>query len=598
MSIAHSDLWIHPIRSQTAAGGAAVLWLERATVFVGNQIATAVRSLGKVRARLRRLYRSRRRNVYSSPSAGAICALFLFVWSCSRAHAAEPNYWQDVWPVLRKHCTVCHSERNLKEPEVSAGLALDSYAAVRRGGRKPVLVPGKSAASLLVSVLRLPDENKRMPLDAKPLPAESVALLQRWVDAGAPEGTRPAETALATPAPARGNRLRKLPVVIPTRLTRPGAIDMVLPVGPVAPVAALAYNRTGTRLAVGAYGRVTIWDTGKAAPVATITNVLGAVNDLKFSPDDAILAVSGGQPSARGDLRLFQVSDWKLLASLGGHLDVVSSVSFSPDGKRLASASFDKTVRIWNVASLRLEQTLAGHSDFVHAVAFGPKGDWIVSASKDRTIRLTELPSAKSRLTFSGMDQDVLAVVVAPNGKAIVSSGYEASLFWWDPQTGERTRRQGGHDIAVHELAFDRIGRIVVSAGGDKTVRWFDGTTGTPMRSLPTTSIVYAVAVRPDGQQIAAGCADGQVRLFDVATARPLLNLLAYGGLSTGSDWIAGTAEGYVAGSAAALDQLQWRASGKVLPSAVMRKFLIQSEQVAKAWRGEKIAEPTVPAFR
>lgn len=522
-------------------------------------------------------------------------SVLLFV-AVHSSPAAEPTYWQDVRPIFRKHCTVCHSERNLSEPEVSAGLALDSYQAARKGAKHPVIVAGKANESRLVQLLRIADENRRMPLDAKPLPDSDVALIRRWIDAGAPEGTRPSDIDVAPMRPSGSARRRKLPIVLPTRITRPAAVELVLPAGPLSPVAAVAYSPDAGLLAAGSYGCVTIWSTRDAKPVASISNVLGAVNDLKFSPDGAVLAVAGGQPSARGDLRLFDTRNWKLITSLGGHLDVVASVSFRPDGKRLASASFDKSVRLWNMSTHQVERTLTGHSDFVYSVAFGPKGNWLVSASKDRTVRLSDAATGKSKLTFSGMDQDVLAVAVAPNSSAVISSGYEPALFWWNPQTGERVRRQGAHDVAVHELAFDRSGKIIVSAGGDKTVRWFNGTTGAPIRSMPAGAVVYAVAVRPDGQQVAAGCADGLVRIFDIAGVRQLLSLIALPGANR--DWLALAPEGYAAGSVSALTQTQWRAGAKLLPGDAMRKALVQPEQVAKAWRGEKIGDPALPTLR
>src|SRR2546423_14831812 len=76
--------------------------------------------------------------------------LCLFVFFVANSSAAEPTYWQDVRPVLRKHCTVCHSVRNLKELDVSGGLALDSYEAILKGAKDRVIQPGKSAASLLI----------------------------------------------------------------------------------------------------------------------------------------------------------------------------------------------------------------------------------------------------------------------------------------------------------------------------------------------------------------------------------------------------------------------------------------------------------------
>src|SRR5438477_10830930 len=93
-----------------------------------------------------------------------VCAAFLQPGAC----AAEPTYWQDVRPVLRKHCTVCHSAKNLKEYDVSGGLALDTYEAVLKGKKQPVLVPGKSAESRLVKLITTDDTEKRMPLGANP----------------------------------------------------------------------------------------------------------------------------------------------------------------------------------------------------------------------------------------------------------------------------------------------------------------------------------------------------------------------------------------------------------------------------------------------
>src|SRR6516164_2975063 len=127
---------------------------------------------------------------------------------------------------------------------------------------------------------------------------------------------------------------------------KPGKLELALRVGPLSPITAVAFSPDGKLLATGSYRQVTVWDLALARPVKMLTNVLGTVNDLRFSPDGRLLAVAGGQPSAKGDLRLYQVADWQLVGVLSGHEDVVFSVAFHRDGKRLASASFDKTVRI------------------------------------------------------------------------------------------------------------------------------------------------------------------------------------------------------------------------------------------------------------
>jgi WD40 repeat protein len=487
--------------------------------------------------------------------------------------------------VLRKHCTACHNARNLKEADVSGGLALDTYEVIRKGGKK-------LDAELLARLVSK-DAEKRMPLNAPPLPDETVTLLRRWIESGAKEGTKPdGEPGVVAVTPTR---TRKLDVVLGTGAVPPKGVfgaadpaklDLVLPVGPLAPVAAVAFSPDGKLLAAGSYGRVTVWDLAAARPLKVLTNVLGAVNDLRFSPDGKVLAVAGGQPSAKGDLRIYQASDWKLLASLGGHDDVVFSVAFSPDGRRLASASFDKMVCVWDWAAHKVEQKLSGHSDFVYAVAFGPDGKWLASASKDRSVKVVETATGKSLYTFSGMNEDALAVAVNPDGKAVVGAGFEPAVKWWNPQTGERVRQQAGHGVAVHELAFSPDGKLLVSAGADRTVRLWDGATGAPLKSFAVGSIAYAAAVSPDSRLVASGSFDGQVRLWDVASGRQLLTLLA----PDDKHWLALAPEGYAAGSPELQALGRWRMAGKdvaVWPS------LLQPDLVARAARGETVPAPT-----
>src|SRR5690348_391508 len=114
-------------------------------------------------------------------------ALLIVVVIAPAVHA-QPTYWQDIRPIFRKNCTVCHQAKNLKEYDLSGGLALDTYEAVLKGTKQPVLHAGKSAQSRLVKLLVTTDKAKRMPLDSSPLAKEQIELIKRWIDAGAKEG--------------------------------------------------------------------------------------------------------------------------------------------------------------------------------------------------------------------------------------------------------------------------------------------------------------------------------------------------------------------------------------------------------------------------
>ncbi len=521
---------------------------------------------------------------------GVLIVTFVPLW-CP-LHAADPTYWQDVRPILRKHCTACHNARTLDEVEVSGALALDTYVAVVKNAKKSVLKVGQSSQSPLIQFVVEPDEDKRMPRSSPRLTEDKIALLRRWIDTGAKEGSKPEDTTTVV-ASAPSRRVRKLDVRLATTAAPPvkaatAKLELSLPAGPLAPVTAVAFSPDCKYLAAGSYGRVTLWDLAEAKPAKLLTNVLGAVNDIRFSPDGKLLAVAGGQPSAKGDLRLYGVADWKLAATLGGHEDVVFGIAFRPDGKQLASASFDKTVRLWNPADHKLEQTLTGHSDFVYAVAYSPDGRRLASASKDRTVKLVEVATGRSVLTLSGMDQDVLAVAFSPDGKNIVSSGFESGIYWWDPKTGKRDRVQAGHGVAVHELCFSQDGKLLASAGGDRTARLWNGASGANKSTLAVGSVTYAIALNPGGTMLATGSYDGLARLWDTASGTLRATLLALPPEHDRYDWLALTPDGNFTGSADLPRLGQWRSANRVVPFEEVAQVLRRPEIVAKALASTK----------
>jgi hypothetical protein len=517
-----------------------------------------------------------------------VCVSSCFFGSFVDESSAQPTYWKDIRPIFRKHCTSCHNARTVRDPDIGGGLALDSYEAVRKGTKRVIVRPGKSSESVLLKRLTTKNENTRMPLSAEPLPAEQITLIRRWIDAGAREGVRPIET----PAISLGQSSprRKRDVLLPTSATAPGGrLALSLQAGPLAPVTAVVFSPDGRLLAAGSYGQVTVWDLAAGRPARVLTNVLGAVNDLRFSPDGTRLAVAGGQPSAKGDLRIYHVSDWRLLAVLRGHEDVVFSISWRPDGNQLASASFDKTIRIWDMESLKWERTFTGHSDVVYTVAYSPDGKKLASASKDRTARLIDPATGKALLTFSGMEQDVLAVAWSGDGRRVVTAGFEPALHWWDAETGKQVQRQSGHGAAVHELAFSKDGTLLVSAGADRTVRLWDGKRGAAQRTLSVGSLVYAVAISPNKKLLASGSFDGLVRLWETASGRHLLTLLTLPAEKKEADWLALTPEGYAAGSPGAIAQGRWRVGPSRAAVARAWEMLRRPEAVVRAIHGEAV---------
>lgn len=470
----------------------------------------------------------------------------LLISATSSAQTTPPTYWKDVRPILRKSCTVCHNPRQLIEKEVSGGIALDTYEKTLKHLKR-----GKSTDSPLYTFLINPDTEKRMPLGANPLDTASIAMVKAWIDAGAPEGIRPEET----PVPPRtAVRTRKMDVTFPATMA-----NLTLNIGPLSPVVAVAFHPEKRLLAAGSYGRVTLWNLKTGEPERVITSVLGAVNDLRFSPDGKTLAVAGGQPSAKGDLRLVDAATGELRHVLPGHDDVVAAVAWRFDGKQLASASYDRTVRTWDASGKRLN-TFTHHSDFALTVGYSPDGKTLYTGSKDRSVRVLDANTGASKFTYSDRDDDVLTLAVHPDGKAVVASGLTPTLSWWDVTNSSKLRGIGGHRGAVYEVAFDRKGTTLISAGEDGTLKLWNGSTGVLVRSIPVGSLVYSAAISADGQLAAAGSFDGVVRVYETAGGKHLATLIA-----PPTGWLTQTPDGQVVGSAELLKDAKFSLAGKPL---------------------------------
>ncbi len=514
------------------------------------------------------------------------------------SRAGEPTWWQDVRPVLRKHCTGCHSARTQADTAISGGLALDSYEAARKGTTRAVLRPGRSRDSLLIQLLVTQDEERRMPLGRPPLPAEAIDLLRRWIDRGAPEGVRPDTAAVAARAgPARAIEVTIRTALVPPREAFPAIpsapLVLSLPIGPLTPATSVAFSPDGKWLACGTHRLVTLWDPQMGQMVRSLTGLPGAVQAVRFSPDGSLLAVAGGAPGARGDLRLFRAADGKPAGVLAGHTDTVAAVAFSPDGKRLASASFDRTVRLWDLETLKLERVLAEHSDAVLAVVFAPDGRWLASGGRDRTVRVVEAATGKLLFRLGALGA-VEAVAVSPDGRWIVSAGDEPTLLWWDAHTGRRERARGAHRGTVHELAFSRDGRVLASAADDNNLGLWNTETGALREGLSVPCPVYATALSPDGAVAAAACFDGQVRLYETRWGKPRLSLLAVPAAEGEPHWLTLTPQGHLIGNPRTLFAGRWMMSGREVPRDPVWKAIFNPEAVARAARGEP---PPSPSF-
>jgi WD40 repeat protein len=215
------------------------------------------------------------------------------------------------------------------------------------------------------------------------------------------------------------------------------------------------------------------------------------------------------------------------LIRIVGVPDIVGSVAFSPDGHRIASGSYDHTVRMWDTATGQpVGPPITDHTGPVYSVAFSPDGHLIVSGSQDKTVRVWDTATRKPvGQPLTGHTDAVWSVAFSPDGHRIVSGSGDKTVRVWDVATGQPIGAPlTGHAEAVSSVAFSPDGKRIASGGADKTVRVWDAVTGQPVGQPLTchTDMVSSVAFSPDGKRIASGGADHTVRVWDAATGQPV----------------------------------------------------------------------------
>ena len=258
---------------------------------------------------------------------------------------------------------------------------------------------------------------------------------------------------------------------------------------------------------------------------------MNRVYGVAFSPDGKTLA------SAHGDttVRMWDVETRELKRTLGGSLTATSlerrghkyavrSVAFSPDGNILASGGRGGRVLLWDADTGRLKQFVLRHAGAVWSLAFSPDGNTLAAATEGGYVYIYDVSNPKRverKHRLRAHSVRAWSVAFSPDGRFLASGGGDTIVRLWDYETGSIEKLLKGHEEQVLNVAFG-ADNTLASSSADGTVRLWDVETKDSRILEGHTDWVFSVAFHPNGEILGSTGKDMSVRLWDTALGMPL----------------------------------------------------------------------------
>jgi dipeptidyl aminopeptidase/acylaminoacyl peptidase len=406
------------------------------------------------------------------------------------------TYANDIHPLLDKRCGGCHAaEAKMGE------FSVNSFETLMRGGNhgRPVLA-GKPEESLLYQIVT-GKAYPKMPMDGTTLSDGETELIRKWILAGAPGPTHEEARRLQQAA-----QQAAAPVIKPRAAVKPQ-------------IFALAWHPGGRQLALGQHRTVKLATTG-ATGGHILEGHADMVRAVAFRKDGGMLAAGGGLCARKGEVKIWNVESRSLVRTITGHDDCIYGLAFSPDGKTLATSSYDKLIKLWDLETGKEIRTLKDHIDAVYAIEFTPDGKRLVSGAADRSVKVWDTASGRRLYTFSEATDGINTVAIDPTGRLVAAGGLDKSVRVWrmDENGGELLHSLTAHEDAILKLAWAPDGKTIVSSSADRTLKILHASDLTELRIIPKQSDwAYGVQFSPDGRQLAVGRVDGTLTILDVA---------------------------------------------------------------------------------
>ena len=254
-------------------------------------------------------------------------------------------------------------------------------------------------------------------------------------------------------------------------------------------------NRLSLAVARADVVEILLRSEGSEHPIYRVDGAPGRVNALEFSPDGNLLVAASGVTGLNGVAILWDVDSGAKVREFGGHRDILYDAAFAPDGKTLATAGYDRTIRIWNVADGELLRSIDVHKGAVFDLAWHPSGKVLASASADETVKVWRVSDGIRLDTLNQPQGEQHSVVFTPDGNHVIAAGADQRLHMWrfvsleNPQLNPMLHSRFAHEAPIISIVLSGDSRHLVSSAEDRTLKLW---------SFPDLEEVHAYERQPD----------------------------------------------------------------------------------------------------
>ncbi len=333
--------------------------------------------------------------------------------------------------------------------------------------------------------------------------------------------------------------------ITPT-LKPPGGALMHTLSGHAGKITAVILTPDGRRIVSAAEdASIRVWDIERGTEVHCFEGHTKKVNAIAVTPDGGRV-VSAAQDKT---VKIWDMQTGHEVANLQGHTSYVNAVAVTPDGRQAVSAGGDNSLRVWDIAtpftqggaaeSWREMKVLKGHADSVEKVLITPDGRRVISASADKTIRIWDLESGEQLFTLRGHQSIISIFAILPDGRRLVSGSIEDfAVKIWDIESGRQLYILRGHTNSISGFAVTPDGHFAVTASGDKTLKiWMlpppllstQEIAAVEIHTLKEhTSSVRAVVIAGRRKLVISGSADKSIKIWDLESGEEKRNLLGH----------------------------------------------------------------------